>query len=290
MFEDFRRTSIETDEAVIHVRYGGSGPPVLLLHGHPQTHVMWHRVAPVLAERFTVVCADLRGYGDSSKPPTDPDHRTYSKRAMARDQIEVMTALGFERFAVVGHDRGGRCAYRMALDHPERVTRLAVLDIIPTGEAFRRADMAFGLGYWHWFFLAQPHPLPERLIGADPDAFYFRSDRSQFDPAAMSEYRRCFSDPATIHAMCEDYRAGASTDTALDLADRAVGRRITCPVLVLWSARGYLPKWYDVPQVWREWAEDVEGRGLDCGHYLPEEAPDQTLAALEPFLMPVPGP
>src|SRR5919204_3675618 len=177
MFEGFEVAMIETGEAALRVRHGGSGPPLLLLHGHPQTHLMWHLVAPSLAERFTVVAPDLRGYGESSKPVTTPDHEPYSKRAMARDQVELMRRLGFERFSVAGHDRGGRCAYRLALDQPERVLRLAVLDIIPTGEAFRRADMEFGMGFWHWFFLAQPYDLPERLIGADPDAFYFRGNR-----------------------------------------------------------------------------------------------------------------
>jgi haloacetate dehalogenase len=284
MFEGFKREIVEIGDVAICARHGGSGPPVLLLHGHPQTHVMWHHVAPRLAERHTVVCADLRGYGDSSKPPTTADHEPYSKRAMGRDMIELMRALGHERFAVVGHDRGGRCGYRMALDRPDRVEALAVLDIIPTGEAFRRADMSFGLGYWHWFFLAQPHPFPERVIGADPDAFYFPGDRSVHDPAAFAEYQRCFSDPATIHAMCEDYRAGASIDTALDLADRGAGKRIQCPVLVLWGAGGALPRWYDVLEVWRGWADDLRGHALDCGHYLPEEAPEDTLAALQTFL------
>ena len=181
--------------------------PLLLLHGHPQTHVMWHRIAPKLAETYTVVCPDLRGYGDSSKPATTPDHAPYSKRAMAKDQVEVMQALGFDRFAVVGHDRGGRCAYRMALDYPERVAALCVLDILPTGEHFWRTDKDFALGYWHWFFLAQPYDLPERLISADPDAFYMRRGRTMFAAEALAEYRRAFTDPATIHAMCEDYRA-----------------------------------------------------------------------------------
>jgi haloacetate dehalogenase len=284
MFEGFKREIVEIGDVAICARHRGSGPPVLLLHGHPQTHVMWHRVAPRLAERHTVVCADLRGYGDSSKPPTTADHEPYSKRAMGRDMIELMRALGHERFVVVGHDRGGRCGYRMALDRPDRVEALAVLDIIPTGEAFRRADMSFGLGYWHWFFLAQPHPFPERVIGADPDAFYFPGDRSVHDPAAFAEYRRCFSDPATIHAMCEDYRAGASFDTALDEGDRTAGRRIRCPVLALWGARAALPRWYDVLEVWRGWADDLRGHALDCGHYLPEEAPEDTLAALQSFL------
>lgn len=282
MFEGFELSTIDTGAATIRVRHGGSGPPILLLHGHPQTHMCWHAVATLLARDFTVVAADLRGYGDSSKPPTTADHAPYSKRAMAEDQVALMRALGFERFGVAGHDRGGRVAYRMALDHPERVAKLAVLDIIPTGEAFRRADMSFGLGFWHWFFLAQPAPLPERMIGANPDNYYFRSGRERFDPAALADYLRCVHDPATIHAMCEDYRAGATIDYALDEADRG-RRRIACPVLALWSAEGELPQWYDVPAIWRNWADDVRGRALDCGHYLPEEAPEQVAAALSEF-------
>jgi haloacetate dehalogenase len=284
MFENFTQRQITTPEAIINLRHAGDGPPVLLLHGHPQTHVMWHRVAPRLAQNYTVVCADLRGYGDSSKPATTPDHEPYSKRAMARDQIEVMQALGFERFAVVGHDRGGRCAYRMALDHPERIAALSVLDILPTAEHFGRTDMSFAMGYWHWFFLAQPYDLPERLISGDPEAFYLRRGRHMFDEEALAEYRRCFTDPATIHAMCEDYRAGASIDLQLDESDRKAGCRIACPVQALWGLKGPIDRWYDVCNIWRGWAHDVEGQGIDCGHYLAEEAPDETLAALEPFL------
>ena len=284
MFEGFAQADIDTGEAVIRVRHGGSGPPLLLLHGYPETHVMWHQVAPRLARDFTVVAPDLRGYGDSSKPPTTPDHAPYSKRAMARDQIAVMEQLGFERFAVAGHDRGGRVAYRLALDHPERVRKLAVLDIIPTGEAFRQVDRAFGLGYWHWFFLAQPYDLPERLITADPDGYYLRWFSDAFAPEAVAEYRRCFRDPATTHTMCEDYRAGATIDFTLDEADRG-RRRIGCPVLVLWGRRGRLDAWYDVPAVWRGWADDVRGRSLDCGHFLPEEAPDETYAELHSFFV-----
>lgn len=291
MFEGFELTSIDAGEAVIRVRHGGSGPPLLLLHGHPQTHVMWHKIAPRLAQNFTVVATDLRGYGESSKPTTTPDHEPYSKRAMARDQVEVMRKLGFDQFFVAGHDRGGRCAYRMALDHPERVAKLAVLDIVPTGEAFRRADMAFGLGFFHWYFLAQPYPLPERLIEADPDNFYFRHRRQigakekpdYFDPEAFEAYRRAYRDPATIHAMCEDYRAGASIDFEMDEADRGK-RRITCPVLALWGRRAEPDKWYDVLAIWRDWADDVQGQALDCGHYLAEEAPEETYAALRDFL------
>jgi haloacetate dehalogenase len=290
MFEGFELAMIETDEAVIRVRHGGSGPPLLLLHGSPQTHLMWNQVAPRLAQDFTVVAADLRGYGDSSKPEDTPDHEPYSKRAMARDQVAVMQKLGFDRFFVAGHDRGGRCAYRMALDHPEHVLKLAVLDIVPTSEAFRRADMAFGMGYWHWFFLAQPFDLPERLIGYDPERFFFRprtpatrpGPPPYFLPEAAEDYRRCFSRPENIHAICEDYRAGATIDFALDEEDRG-RRRIACPMLALWGSHGSLQGWYDVLQVWRDWADDVQGRALDCGHYLAEEAPDETYAELQAF-------
>jgi haloacetate dehalogenase len=282
MFEGFELSTIDTGEAALRVRHGGSGPPLLLLHGHPQTHLMWHKVAPRLAERFTVIASDLRGYGESSKPPTTADHTPYSKRAMARDQIGLMRELGFESFFVAGHDRGARCAYRMALDHPDRVRKLAVLDIIPTYEAFRRTDMTFAMSYWHWFFLAQPYPLPERMIGANPDNYYFRGPRDHFAPEALADYLRCVHNPDTIHAMCEDYRAGATIDYALDEADRGQ-RRITCPLLALWGGRGKLAEWYDVLAIWRDWADDVRGRALDCGHYLAEEAPEATYAELAAF-------
>jgi haloacetate dehalogenase len=286
MFEGFKLSVIDTGESVIRVRHGGSGPPLLLLHGNPQTHVMWHKIAPRLARDFAVVAPDLRGYGDSSKPPATPDHAPYSKRAMARDQIAVMRQLGYERFFVAGHDRGGRCAYRLTLDYPERVLKLAVLDIVPTGEAFRRADMAFGLGFWHWFFLAQPYDLPERLIGADPDYFFLRARHPAselfFAPEALEDYVRCFRNPETIHAICEDYRAAATIDFADDEADRGK-KRIACPVLALWSRRGDLEVWYDVLAIWRGWADDVRGRALDCGHYLAEEAPDETYSELRAF-------
>jgi haloacetate dehalogenase len=282
MFDGFSLSMIDTGAAIIRTRHGGSGPPLLLLHGHPQTHFMWHRVAPRLARDFTVVMTDLRGYGESSKPATTADHMPYSKRAMAQDQVAVMRQLGFEQFFVAGHDRGGRCAYRMALDQPAQVRKLAVLDIIPTGEAFQRANMAFGLGYWHWFFLAQPAPLPERMIGCDPDNYYFRSGRELFDPEALDDYLRCCHDPATIHAMCEDYRAGATIDYQLDQADRGT-KRIQCPVLALWGKRGAIAAWYDVLAIWRDWADDVSGRAIDSGHYLAEEAPDATCTALQTF-------
>jgi haloacetate dehalogenase len=282
LFEGFELSFVDTGEATIRVRHGGSGPPLLLLHGHPQTHAMWNFVAPGLAEDFTVVAADLRGYGESSKPPTTSDHEPYSKRAMARDQVEVMRQLGFERFGVAGHDRGGRCAYRLALDHPERVERLAVLDIVPTGDMWHRVDMEFGLVDWHWFFLAQPAPFPEEVIGSNPEAYYFHGDRSRFDPEALEDYLSCVRDPETIHGMCEDYRAGATIDFELDEADRGK-RRITCPVLALWSGREELGRWFDVLDVWRQWADDVRGRPLDCGHFLAEEAPEETYEELRSF-------
>jgi haloacetate dehalogenase len=286
IFTEFQQQILDADGINIRIRRGGSGPPLLLLHGNPQTLFMWHRVAERLAARFTVVAADLRGYGDSGKPPTTDDHAPYSKRAMAADQVTVMRRLGFDEFFVAGHDRGGRVAYRMALDHPTRVKKLAVLDIVPTLAAFNRADADFALGYYHWFFLAQPFDLPERLIAGDPDYFWrrhtTRGRTDMFAPEALDDYLRCFSDPATIHGICEDYRAAASIDREHDRAD--FGRRkIACPVLALWGQRGKLDKWYDVLKVWREWADDVRGRSLPCGHYLAEEAPEETATELGAF-------
>jgi haloacetate dehalogenase len=282
---------IETGQAAIRVRHGGGGRPVLLLHGFPQTHLMWHKIAPRLAREFTVVAADLRGYGGSSKPGTTADHEPYSKRAMARDMVAVMERLGFDRFSVVGHDRGGRVAYRLALDHPMHVERLAVLDIVPVSEAFRRADMAFVLSFWPWSLLSQPSPLPERLVGAAPEAVLeavldgWSVVEGAFPDEVRAEYRRALADPATIHAICEEYRAAATLDFEHDEADHREGRRIGCPVLVLWSGHGALQKWYDTLAIWRGWADRVQGRPLDCGHFLPEEAPDETYSALRAFLM-----
>ena len=287
MLTDFESMQVPVGNVDIHVRVAGDGPPLLLLHGYPQTHVMWHKIAPRLAEEFTVVLADLRGYGDSSKPPGGDGHANYSKRAMARDQVEVMRALGFGRFAVAGHDRGGRVVHRMALDHPEAVERAAVLDIAPTLTMYERTDMTFATAYYHWFFLIQPADLPERMIGADP-GFYLerkigawsRTDGC-FDPAALAEYKRCFCNAEAIHATCEDYRAAASVDLEHDRAD--LDRRIECPLLVLWGARGVIERCYDALSVWRERARMVQGRALPCGHFLAEEAPDETLAELRAF-------
>jgi haloacetate dehalogenase len=283
MLEGFRTETVDVDGVEILARVAGSGPPLLLLHGSPQTLLMWHLVAPKLAEEFAVVATDLRGYGDSSRPESAPDHGPYSKRAMAEDQIGVMKHFGFDRFALCGHDRGGRVGYRMALDHPEVVTKLAVLDIIPTWEAFSRADMAFGLGYWHWFFLAQPFDLPERLLAAEPEKALFRGGSEAIAPEAMEEYVRCLREPETIHATCEDYRAAATLDYEHDAEDREAGRRIACPLLALWGSRGFLEGHYDVLEVWRGWADDVRGRAIDSGHYIPEEAPEETLAEVRAF-------
>ena len=287
MFTGFERLEIDCGDAVINLVKGGSGPPLLLMHGYPQTHVMWHKLAPALAERFTVVATDLRGYGDSAKPPGGDDHAGYSKRAMAADQVAVMRALGFERFHVAGHDRGGRVGHRMALDHADAVTKLAVLDIVPTHKLFATTDKALATAYYHWFFLIQPHDFPETLIGNDPDYYLdfvfarWGADADAFAPEAMAEYRRCFSDPAAIHASCEDYRAAASIDLEHDEAD--LGRRLTCPLLALWGEKGTMHRLYDVLACWRERAQAVEGRALACGHYLPEEAPEETVAALSRF-------
>jgi haloacetate dehalogenase len=287
MFEGFEARDIPTSETTIHIRIKGNGPPLLLLHGYPQNHAMWHAVAPVLAERFTVVCADLRGYGDSGKPEPGPGIVNYTKRAMARDMVEVMGRLGFPQFGVAGHDRGGRVSYRMALDHPGAVTKLATLDIVPTYVQWQTmATRQGGLGGYHWYFLAQPAPLPERLIGADP-IYYLHNCLARwaapdftFDPAAMAEYERCFAKPEVVHGSCNCYRAGATLDVDIDAADYGK-KKIACPMLALWGDRtgrrpGLIP-------TWQEWADDVRGEALPCGHFLPEEAPAETTRALLAF-------
>jgi haloacetate dehalogenase len=286
MFDGFTKQLISVNGTTINLRYGGAGPPVLLVHGYPQTHMMWHRVAPALAERFTVVCSDMRGYGDSGAPSSDAGHEAYSKRVMARDQLEVMRQLGHERFAVVGHDRGARLARRLALDHPAEVSRLALLDIVPTATIYGELDQPRATAVWRYFFLVQPPDLPERLIGANP-SFYLRWTFREWSgtcgvphPDALAEYERCF-DEATIRASCEDYRAGATIDLVHDRADET--RTITCPLLVLWSSPG-IGASYDVLEIWRARAREVRGRPLDCGHFLAEERPDEVAAELTRFL------
>ena len=289
LFPGFTARRIRTTGADIHCLTGGGGPPLVLLHGYPQTHAMWHRIAPALAREYTVVCPDLRGYGDSSKPPSDAAHAPYSKRAMAQDVVEVMRELGFPRFRLAGHDRGGRVAHRLCVDHPDAVLRVAVLDISPTRTMYARTDQAFATAYYHWFFLIQPFDLPERLIGSDP-AYYLRrklggwgSGLDCFDPRALAEYERCFRDPATIHATCEDYRAAASIDLEHDDADVAAGRKVGCPLLALWGEKGVVNRLFEPLADWGAVAQDVRGRALRCGHYLAEEAPEETLAELRAF-------
>ncbi|WP_222272223.1 alpha/beta fold hydrolase [Modestobacter marinus] len=286
-FDDLRLARLTVGDVSLRVRHGGSGPPLLLLHGYPETHLAWGLVAGDLARTFTVVAPDLRGYGDSSKPAPVPGHESHGKRAMAQDCVALMADLGFDRFDVVGHDRGGRVAYRLSLDHPASIRRLTVMDVIPTGEVWARADARFALGYWHWGFLAQPRPIPERLIAPDPEYFFFDAEFGGairgFPPAAVADYARCARDPAAIEGMCEDYRAGATCDRVADDEDRAAGRRIGCPTQVLWAGRGPLNTWYDPLAIWREWADDVSGRALDCGHFLAEERPGEVLAAILDF-------
>lgn len=286
LFPGFTVRRVATRGADIACVIGGSGPPLLLLHGYPQTHVMWHKIAPALAERFTVVCSDLRGYGDSSKPDGGTGHVNYSKRAMAADQVELMGALGFHRFRLAGHDRGARVAHRLAADHPEAVERLAVLDISPTRIMYAGTNQAFATAYYHWFFLIQPFDLPERLIGSDPLYYLHRKIGSwskgmrYFDARALAEYERCFT-PAMIHASCEDYRAAATIDLEHD-ADHAQ-RRVQCPLLVLWGSEGVVNRLFKPLEDWRSVSHDVQGRALPCAHFLAEEAPEETCAELLQF-------
>ncbi|PYO07575.1 MAG: alpha/beta hydrolase [Candidatus Rokuibacteriota bacterium] len=293
MLEGFAAAEVPTGETTIFTRSSGSGPPLLLLHGFPQTHAMWRGVAPRLAHSFTVVCADLRGYGQSGCPVSTPDHAPYAKRAMARDMVTIMERLGFPRFSVAGHDRGGRVAYRMALDHPARVDRLAVLDVVPTETVWDRADARFALGFWPWSLLAQPEPLPERILAAAPEAIVddalggWGSPSAAFPPEVRAAYVQALREPAHAHAICEEYRAAATVDREHDRTDRARGRRIVCPLLALWSARGALDTWYVEESgpiaLWRAWCDEVQGRPLDAGHFFPEEIPAETAEALNRF-------
>ena len=290
-FDGFKLDTVQVADGALRVRHAGSGPPVLLLHGNPQTHAMWHAVAPTLARDHTVVCPDLRGYGGSFKPAPTEDHAPYAKSSMARDMAELMTALGHDRFQVVAHDRGARVAHRLAIDHPGRVKRLCVMDIVPTIEHFERTDMAFALGYYHWFWFAQPHPFPEELINAAPET-WFRAHTSRepkppefFRPEALEDYLRAAHDPEAIAGMCEDYRAAASIDLEHDRISRSEGRRVQCPLLVLWGAKGRIGGWYDPVNLWREYCSGaVTGGAVNSGHYLAEEAPDEVLERLAGFM------
>jgi len=284
----FRKATVATTDVPISVRVAGDGPGLLLLHGYPQTGAMWHRIAPALSQDYTVVVADLRGYGASGKPAGKPGGELYAKRAMAQDMVEVMDALGFATFTVVGHDRGARVAHRMGLDHTERIEQMTVMDIIPTLRVFRGADETMARVYYHWFMLSQPYDLPERLVGADPE-FYLRwclrtwsSDFAAFSQPALDEYIAAFSDPATVHATCEDYRAGAGIDLEHDEAD--LDRKLPFPLQVLWGEHGFVGRAYDVLGEWRKRAENVTGEAVPSMHFLPEEAPVETYAALRRFL------
>jgi haloacetate dehalogenase len=284
MFEGFLAGRVDVDGTRLFVRSGGAGPPVVLLHGHPRTSATWHRVAPMLvAAGMTVVCPDLRGYGQSGKPPTNARHEPYSKRAMAEDILQLMSGIGFDSFSVVGHDRGSYVATRLALDHPDTVKRLVVMDGIPIGDALARADATFATAWWHWFFFAQPS-IPERVICANPDAWY-DGDPFAMGPENHAEFRDATRDPETVHAMLEDYRAGLGVDREHDDADRKDGRVVECPTLVLWSRHDDLEELYGDPlEIWRSWAPDVRGHAIDSGHHMAEEAPDELSSAIIPFL------
>jgi haloacetate dehalogenase len=292
-FPGFEACHVETGETSIFLRRAGSGPALLLLHGFPQTHLMWRDMAPLLARDFTVICADLRGYGGSGCPPSDGDHAPYAKRALARDMVAVMEKLGYPRFSVAGHDRGGRVAYRLALDHPERVERLAVLDVLTVADVWERADKRLATGYWPWSLLAQAEPLPERLLVAAPDAVVdsalggWGSSADAFSAEVRAAYIEALRDPVHAHAICEEYRAAATLDHVHDAADRQAGRRIACPLLVLWSGSGPLNSWYEDAggplALWRSWADDVSGAPFDGGHFFPEEMPDRTAETLRRF-------
>lgn len=289
MFERFDTRDVAVNGTVIRCRVGGSGPALLLLHGHPQSHVMWHRVAPTLAEKFSVVCADLRGYGDSARPGASPHHTAYSKRTMAQDMADLMTSLGHQQFCLAAHDRGARVAHRLLLDHPGRVQRAMLLDIAPTLAMYEQTTEAFAKAYWHWFFLIQPAPLPERLIDADPAA-YIRdvmgrrhAGLAAFAPDALQEYLRCIAIPGTATAICEDYRASAGIDLEHDRADREKGHKVLAPLRVLWGAEGAVGRCFPVLDLWREAATDVSGKALDCGHYIAEEQPAKLLEEMGEF-------
>lgn len=295
MFDGFSEKLVATDDNSVFVRFAGSGVPVLLLHGFPQTHLMWRDIASRLASHFTVFCPDLRGYGRSGCPPSTADHAPYSKRAMGDELLFLMNQLGHRSFHVAGHDRGGRVAYRMALDHPEAVTKVAVLDVLPTATSWNAADARLALAFWPWSLLAQPEPLPERLLAADPEAVVdnalkeWGSPFATFEPEVRLAYIEALRDPTHIQAICEEYRAAATIDRQHDTADQAAGKRIACPLLALWSAKGGLESWYATQggplELWRAWATNVQGHAMQGGHFFPEEAPEETAKALCEFFL-----
>ncbi|MGB5594325.1 MAG: alpha/beta hydrolase [Crocosphaera sp.] len=287
MFPNFKNIVIQTSDVKINLIKGGKGSPILLLHGYPQTHVMWHKIAPKLAQYFTVIIPDLRGYGDSDKPQGMTNHYNYSKRVVAKDQIEVMSQLGYEEFYLVGHDRGGRVAHRLTLDYPNKVKKLALLDIAPTYQMYTETDQEFATAYYHWFFLIQPFPFPETLINKNPEFFLthclqsWSKNKAAFTSEAMTEYLRCFRDFQMIHGTCEDYRASATIDLENDQRD--INQKIECPVLVLWGKKGFIDKKYNVIKSWEKRAINVQGKAINCGHFLPEEEPEETHQSLQNF-------
>ena len=284
MFDGFTVRYLKCGDVTLRVRVGGQGPPVLLLHGHPRTHTTWYRVAPQLASTRTVICPDLRGYGESSKPESTSDHLPYSKRSMAGDCLALMHHLGFERFALVGHDRGAYVAFRLAMDHPEAVERLIIMDAVPIGEALARCNARFASAWWHWFFLGQTAKPAERAILADPEAWY-APDRQSMGEDNYQDFLRAIHNPATVHAMCEDYRAGLGVDRAADQADALAGRRIQCKMLLIRADRDDLGELYEDPAgIWRSWANNVDEIVLDCGHHMAEEAPEELTMAIQGFL------
>jgi len=288
VFDGFKSAKIKSNKININYKIGGKGYPILMLHGYPQTHIMWRKIAPILSQNYTVICSDLRGYGDSDKPSSDVIHRNYSKKEMAKDQAELMELLGFKKYIVVGHDRGARVAHRMGLDYQDKISKMVLMDIVPTNHVFDTANMTLATRYYHWFFLIQKHPFPEKLIGKDPE-FYLRSKLSMWglneqymSEDVVTEYLRCFSNPDTIRASCEDYRAGATID--MEDHNNDYDKKIECPLLILWGKKGTVEELYDPIEVWNKWAKNVQGFSLDCGHFIPEERPEETIDYIKNFI------
>jgi len=288
VFDDFKSAKLKSNKININYKIGGKGYPILMLHGYPQTHIMWRKVTPILSQDYTLVCPDLRGYGDSDKPPSDVIHRNYSKKEMAKDQAELMELLGFKEYIVIGHDRGARVAHRMGLDYQDKISKMVLMDIVPTNHVFENANMTLATRYYHWFFLIQKSPFPEKLIGKDPE-FYLRSklfmwglNEQYISEDIINEYLRCFSNPDTIRASCEDYRAGATIDMEDHISD--YHKKIECPLLILWGKKGTVEELYNPIEVWKKWAKNVQGFSIDCGHFIPEERPEETVNYIKNFI------